>query len=236
MSKKPLLLSLVPAVLLLIAISFYFQISYLLDFQITDFYSIFSHITLSNWISILFISATALFLYKGSKWAKLLMPLTVFVLSWNNYLVYAYSSNFSLIETVLGSLGLPILFSPFYTKKYRDILSQQKRHWWIRDHRVPHEAAVSVNPFVSHSFNTRTYDVSKSGLFLKLDRVDLQNLPKIGERVNLSISLDTLRKVRCEAVIVRMDESKGLYPRGMGLKFTQIDSDNRKTLNSFLDH
>lgn len=235
MTKKPIVFNIVPFILLAIAISFYFQIAFLLDLQFSEFFRILSHVTLPNWITMVCLSATAFVLFRGNKWAKLLMPLTVFALIWNNYLVSAYANNYSLVQTLTASLFFPLLFLPFYSKANQKLLSDKRNHWWEPARRKAHIAPVTVNPFVSSSFNSRSYDVSKSGLFLQLDEVAWEALPKVGERVNLSITLDTLRKVRCEAVIVRLDEAKGNYPRGMGLHFTELSSDSRRTLNTFLD-
>lgn len=235
MTKKPLVFNFIPLILLGIAISFYFQVAFLLDLQWTDFYQVHTHITLPNWITMGLLALSAIAIYRGNRYAKFLMPATVFMVFWNNYLVAAYANNFSMFETMAGSVCFPILFAPLYTKKNRTILTDRRQHWWQRAQRVHHKAYVSVNPFVSSSFASRTYDVSKSGLFLQLDDIAWEQLPKVGERVNLSITLDTLRKVRCEAVIVRLDEAKGTYPRGMGLHFTELSSDSRRTLHSFLD-
>lgn len=236
MTKKPLAFNFIPLILMGIAISFYFQVGILLDLPFTDFYKIHRHITLPNWITISLLTISAIAIYRGHRLAKFLMPVTVFMVCWNNYLVASYGNNFSTLETLFGSLCFPVLFVPLYTRKNQKLLSDKKHHWWQRAHRRQHVAHVSVNPFRSSSFNSKTYDVSKSGLFIQLDDVAWAQLPKLGERVNVSITLDTLRKVRCEAVIVRLDEAKGTYPRGMGLHFTEITSESRRALHSFLDH
>ncbi|MCC6138392.1 MAG: PilZ domain-containing protein [Bdellovibrionaceae bacterium] len=235
MTKKPIVFNLIPLILIAIAFSFYFQIAYLLDLKLTSTYRILTHITLPNWVTMLLLTASAFTIYHGSRYAKVFMPLTVLAVVWNNYLVAAYANNFSLVQTLTPALFFPFLFLPFYSQVNQTLLSDRRQHWWETARRKAITAPVVVNPFVSNSFNSRSYDVSKSGLFLQLDQATWESLPKVGERVNLSITLDTLRKVRCEAVIVRLEEAKGNYPRGMGLHFTELSSDSRRTLNSFLD-
>lgn len=236
MTKKPLLFNIIPLFLIGIACSFYFQVAYLMDLEWTNFYQIHRHITLPNWITMGFLVTSAISIYRGHRFTKWLMPVTFLMVCWNNYLVAAYAGNYSPTETFMGSMFFPLLFAPFYTKKNRILLSDRRFHWWETSPRKNHKAFVSVNPFASSTFNSRTYDVSRSGLFVQIDETAWDQLPKVGERVNVSITLDTLRKVRCEAVIVRIDEAKGNYPRGMGLHFTELSSDNRRTLNSFLGH
>ncbi len=236
MIKKPLAFNFIPLILLGIAISFYFQVAVLLDLPFTDFYRIHQHITFPNWVTILLITTTALAIYRGHRMAKILMPASMFMVFWNNYLVAAYGNNFSVVETMMGSLCFPVVFVPLYTRTSQKLLSDKRHHWWQRAPRLQHVAHVTVNPFVSSSFNSKSYDVSKSGLFIQLDDIAWAQLPKMGERVNVSITLDTLRKVRCEAIIVRLDEAKGTYPRGMGLHFTELSSESKRALNSFLDH
>lgn len=236
MTKKPLAFNFIPLILIAVAASFYFQVAVLLDLPFSDFYRIPSHITLPNWITIVLLTLSAVTIYRGNSLAKILMPATVLMVCWNNYLVAAYAENFSVFQTLMGSVCFPFVFAPLYTRNSQKVLSDKRHHWWQRAPRRQHVAHVSVNPFVSASFNSKTYDVSKSGLFIQLDDVTLAQLPKLGERVNVSINLDTIRKVRCEAVIVRVNEAKGTYPRGMGLHFTEISSESRRALNSFLDH
>lgn len=236
MNKKPILFIIIPIVLIGIASSFYFQVAYLLDLEWTNFYQIHRHITLPNWFTMALLVATAVMIYRGHRSTKWLMPMTMLMVGWNNYLVSAYANNFSSMETLLGTLFFPLLLAPMYTKKHQKLISDRRFHWWETSPRKNHQAYVAINPFVSSTINSRTYDVSKSGLFVQIDDIAWENLPKVGERVNVSITLDTLRKVRCEAVVVRAVEAKGQYPRGMGLHFTELTSENRRTLNSFLDH
>lgn len=237
MTKKPILLNVIPMVLIVIAMSFYFQIVYLLHLDIIDISRVLSHITLPNWLTIFCLIATSICLYKGNSIAKIFMPLTVAVVVWNNYLVSSYAHNFSMLQTLLGSLSIGLLFVPLYSKKYQSILSDKRRHWWDCESRMEYRAPVTVNPFIRSSFMSRSYDVSKSGIFVEIDpSSQLENLPKVGERVNINIALDTLRKIRCEAVVVRISEKNGKYPRGMGLKFTELNPESRRTLNHFFDH
>jgi hypothetical protein len=234
--KRPILFFVIPLILICIALSFYFQVAYLLDISWTNFYQVHRHITLPNWCTIALLVTTATMIYRGHHSTKWLIPITILMVAWNNYLVSAYGHNFNSMETTFGSLFFPLIFAPLYTKKYRRIISDRRFHWWETSPRKNHQAYVAINPFVSSTINSRTYDVSKSGLFVEINDIAWEQLPKVGERVNLSICLDTLRKVRCEAVVVRTAEATGQYPRGMGLHFTELTNDNRRTLNSFLEH
>ncbi len=43
-----------------------------------------------------------------------------------------------------------------------------------------------------------------------------------------------MKKIRCEAVVVRVAEPSGHYPRGIGLKFKAIDRRHEQSFEKFL--
>ncbi|MCB9072753.1 MAG: PilZ domain-containing protein [Bdellovibrionaceae bacterium] len=236
MNKKPLCLYIIPAILVGLAFSFYAQVSYLLDLHWLELQQVVTHIPLINWMTMGLLVTSAYLIYKANRYAKLFVPLTITCVGWNNYLVGSYQENYSAFEALWSASLFPFLFTPLLSKKIRDIFQNKQTQWWQTAPRKPISAHVAVNPFVSTSFNSKTYDISKTGLFINLKDLPWENLPKLGERVNMNITLDTLRKVRVEAIIVRLDEAKGSYPRGMGLRFTDISKENRKILDNFLIH
>jgi hypothetical protein len=236
MSKKPISLRAIPLFLLAIACSFYFQVAFLLDFNTTHFIQILQHIPLVNWITIFLLIGNAFAIYKGHRLTKLLTPLSIACVFWNNYLVGQYQENKWTYDTLLSASLFPLVYTPLLTRNMRSIFSNKRHQWWQTAKRKSITTNVAVNPFAGPTFVTRTFDVSKTGLFICLDEEEWQSLPKIGERVKLNITIDTLRKVRCEAIIVRLEEPKGAYPRGMGLRFTSVSKESKRTLQTLLNH
>jgi hypothetical protein len=50
------------------------------------------------------------------------------------------------------------------------------------------------------------------------------------------LHFDGARKIKCEAVVVRVVEPRGVYPKGIGIRFTEMDDTHKRSLNNFLVH
>jgi hypothetical protein len=237
MAKRPFLFTLVPIVLLSTCASFYFQTAIVLKVSFTQYVKIISHITPSNWITMVFMILSGIVIMKASKWAKLLMPLTFAIVCWNNYLVAVKTNNFTTAQIVLAVFLFALLFAPLYNKKIQLVLSDKKHQWWLRPFRKRHKLAVRVIPHTDFpSFEATTYDVSKTGLFLILDHLlDWSHLPKIEDNVKLNVTMDDAQTFLCEARVVRLENAKGIYPRGVGFQFTTLTDEAQKNLNTLLN-
>lgn len=84
--------------------------------------------------------------------------------------------------------------------------------------------------------HVQTYDISKTGAFLSLEEYKDNNYPKVGDTVRVSFSISSMKKVRCEAIVVRIAEPEGKYPRGMGIRFKMMDKGQEKSFHQFLSN
>ena len=57
----------------------------------------------------------------------------------------------------------------------------------------------------------------------------------MGDTIRVSFSISTVKKIRCEAVVVRISEPQGRYPRGMGIRFIEMDKRHEKSFENFLN-
>ncbi|MCC6137750.1 MAG: PilZ domain-containing protein [Bdellovibrionaceae bacterium] len=235
MKKKPLLFTIVPLILIGVCASFYFQTALVLNTSLTNYSRILSKITTSNWITMVAMIASGITILRSSRWAKLLMPITIGIVFWNNYLVAAYTSNFTKSQIVFAAILFALLFAPLYTKKIQFVLSDTKHQWWRTAFRKKHKVSVVIKRSEGPALHAKSHDVSVSGLFLRFDHEAWTTLPKVGEKVELCLYLDPSHEVQCSAVVVRQVDAKGFSPRGMGLQFAEIPHKQRKTLESFLD-
>lgn len=235
MQKKPLLFTIVPLILIGVCASFYFQTAIVLNTSFTNYGRILSKITTSNWVTMFAMIVSGISILRSSKWAKLFMPLTIMVVFWNNYLVATYTNNFSKGQIAFAAVLFALLFAPLYTKKIQFVLSDPKNQWWRRAFRKKHKIPVLIKHPTVGALQARSHDVSTTGLFLRFDHEAWTNLPSVGQKVDLSLSLDGAREIQCTAVVVRHVEPKGFYPRGMGLQFIELPNKQKKTLESFLN-
>lgn len=234
MRKKPLLFTLVPLVLIGVCVSLYFQTAFVLNAALTDYSRILSKITLSNWITVGAMIVSGIAILRSSKWAKLFMPLTVAIVIWNNYLVATRTHNFSKMQIILAVVLFILVFAPLYSKKIQMVLSDRRHQWWRTPFRKKYRVPIALRLPHGATYKSQTVDVSSSGLFMSLEEQGWNDLPGVGEKVDLHLYLGGEREVFCSAVIVRMCEARGSQPRGMGLQFVNFEGNNRKTLDQFL--
>jgi hypothetical protein len=181
-------------------------------------------------------AATAYLLFTLSPHLKWMVPLTIGCLSWNNFVVGSYGQDFSMTQTVLGTGLFAGLFVPLFRKDIRLILSDPHRRWWRRAHRFYKNIDVILNPYVGQTLLSHTFDLSESGAFIPFENKTWDEIPKVGERIKISLHIDTHRKIKCEAIVVRVVEPKGTYPKGIGVRFTGMNETHKRSLNNFLTH
>ncbi|MCJ8275230.1 MAG: PilZ domain-containing protein, partial [Bdellovibrionales bacterium] len=58
--------------------------------------------------------------------------------------------------------------------------------------------------------------------------------PKVGDRIRVTFNVNSMRKIRCEAVVVRHCEARGRYPEGLGLRFIDFDKVHHKTFQKLI--
>lgn len=234
MSKRPLMLYLIPLFLLSIALSFPIQAALLYDHQLSELGAILSKITFVNWFTMIVICATAYSLYQGSAYCKLLIPLSIGTVILNNYFVGQWGQDFNMAESSMASVLFAFSFAPLMHKPTLTVLTDPKKRWWARAQRHMTQVPITINPFVGQTLNARTFDISDSGVFVSLSSDDLSNIPKVGDKLRLSITLGSMKKLKCDARVVRFAKPTGIYPQGLGLEFIQIDKQDKVDLKRYL--
>jgi hypothetical protein len=234
MRKKPLLFTIVPIILIGVCASFYFQTAFVLNTPLTNYQRILSKITLSNWVTMITMIVAGITIMRSSKWAKLFMPIAVFVVFWNNYLVATHTNNFTKTQITLAAILFMLVFAPLYSKRIQHVLSDRRHQWWKTAFRKKHKLPINVIPLHGDGFIAQTVDVSTTGLFVNVEQRDWATLPKIGEKVKLNLTLDDSKAVTCSAIVVRLAESNAFTPRGIGLQFSEFEGKTRKDLDRYL--
>ncbi len=220
--------------LMLFAISFPLQVMVLYGHHWSETQAIFSKITWLNWMVVASFCVGAYFYFQASRYIVFLAPIILALVALNNYLVGAFAGDYSVLQTTLGTLAVGLVFAPLAMPSSRVVLRDPKRRWWRRSKRHNKRVSATLNPYVGGMLHVQTFDISQSGAFVCLD-AEQTEVPKVGDTVRISFNVNPMKKIRCEAVVVRIAEPHGHYPRGMGLKFTQIDRTNEKCFDKFLN-
>ncbi len=234
MIMRPKQFYLASLALLLFAISFPIQVMVLYGHHWSETQAIFSKITWVNWLVVGSFFVGAYFYFHASRYIIYLAPLILGLVAFNNYIVGHFAGDFSMLQTTLGTLAVGLVFAPLALPSSRVVLKDPKRRWWRRSKRYNKRVAATLNPYVGEMLHVQTFDISSSGAFVCLDE-EQQGVPKIGDTVRVSFNVNSMKKIRCEAVVVRITDAKGHYPRGMGLKFTQMDRVHEKSFDKFIN-
>ena len=233
MIMRPKQFYFVAAAMFAVALSFPVQVMFLYGHHWSETSAIFSKITSINWLVIGSLIFGAYLYFHASRYILYVAPIILALVAFNNYLVGAFAGDFSLIQTSMGTAGIGALFFPLALPSSRVVLKDPKRRWWRRSKRINKRLAATVNPYVGGMVHGHTFDVSKSGAFVCLED-DNNELPKIGDTVRISFNVNSMKKIRCEAVVVRIAEPQGRYPKGMGIRFTSTDKSFDKSFEKVL--
>ena len=232
MIMKPKQFYLASLAMLLIAISFPLQVMVLYGHHWNETTAIFSKITWLNWLVIGSFLLGSYFYFHGSRFIIYMTPMILLLVAVNNYVVGQFAGDFSLMQTSLATMGSGLIFLPLLMPSSQVVLRDPKRRWWRRSRRINKRVSATINPYVGDMVHGHTFDISKSGAFVCVD--ETEKLPKIGDTIRVSLNVNSMKKIRCEAVVVRIAEPEGRYPRGMGVKFTEIEKTHEKSFNRFL--
>jgi hypothetical protein len=220
--------------LFLMAVSFPVQAMLLYGHHWSETSAIFSKMTIFNWLVVISFLAGSYFYFHASRTIVYLAPLILGLVALNNYWVGQFAGDFSMLETSLATLAVGVVFTPLALPSSRVVLQDPKRRWWRRSKRHNRRVSATLNPYVGEMLHVQTFDISQSGAFVCLSQ-DQTETPKVGDTVRVSFNVNSMKKIRCEAVVVRISEAKGHYPRGMGLKFTQMERPFEKSFERFLN-
>lgn len=240
MKNKPKALVFLAAVLVGIALSFPLQIMYLYGHGISEFSAIWAKVSITNQIVMLLCLVNAYLLMEVNKAVIYTTPVLILAVIFNNWWVAHAGFDFSMGTTVLASSGFAFLHGLMLAPDARRVLTRPNERWWRTAKRKRVEVPTFVSPWVEGSFSTTTFDLSSTGAFLKR-KVNLggeDRLPltiKANDFIELRISIDGIRHIRCTAQVVRVAEPNGQYPGGIGIQFTKMSYQDQQYLNRYLN-
>ena len=175
MKKRPLLFYFIAIAFSVLAISFPLQVMWNYQFPLQKAHLSFSFLTTTNMALILAYSGLAYFSLNASRAIVALLPFSLALTLYNNYLVGSWAYDYSMQQTLTAS-ALFATFSLFpFLPSYLKSLRNPKCRWWMVATRKPIEVPVRVSPTVGSRFHSFTVDMSSTGAFIEThgDHLDL---------------------------------------------------------------
>jgi hypothetical protein len=261
MQRRPKSLDYFSWFLIGLAVSFPVQIMFLYGHSPLEFMAVASKISLLNWVSIACLVWTAVLLMRASPLVKYSIPVTIVAVTANNWVVGQMEMDYSPVTASLATLGFISVHVVLCRETIVDLLTHPEKRWWLRPSRHKVEVQAYVSPLNGVAFKAKTFEISESGVFIPMDdslisaaiempevakkekdgtknrlkeKVKITPL-KVNDRITLCLTFG-LSQIRCDALVVRRTDARGLYPEGVGLRFEGISRSQRRDLKRYLSH
>lgn len=225
MRNKPLYLKLFPIFSFGIALSFPIQISILYGIELSNISKIISMLTPLNILSMMILIIAGSMTMSLSRKIYKTIPLLIFVLFVNNLMVGLYGTDYNLIQVGLSFLLLGLSLKPFYSHQIMNVIYNPKLRWWktAQRYHVRKPMLLSVGDLEIH---TEATNLSKTGLFTKIDNDKDFDLLQVDQIVKLNVQGD--KDISINARIVRKAEEENLS--GFGLEIIKNKDHSDKYL------
>lgn len=218
-----------------IAISFPLQVFFLYEHTWNETPEALSKLTLVNWLVMASLVTGAILFYRGStKMVPAAIMISLLVLG-NNTLVGLFGDDYNLWQTVSASVMFGGMHLILLNPEVQRLIRQPELRWWRTAYRQKLTIPVVIRAKNYHQLDFDSFDISDSGIFLKVPTDILRNLKglKLNEVIHLNMKFDTLNQIRCHARITRISEGGGIYPSGIGVEFTDLSAKDRKRIHRF---
>jgi Tfp pilus assembly protein PilZ len=184
-------------------------------------------ILLSPWYYIL--SALAITVGYGfwemKRWAWYLFILVDLLIAYQNaVMVNEYGETHHKALTFVFSILIMMLVGYRVAREIRVPYFFPRIRWWESDPRYRLSVPVQLERSSSSALAGDILDLSMGGCFVKL-RSDFQQ----DEKVSLAFTIFHV-PVRCEGTVVWRTQSTVTHPKGVGIKFLELDRDQRRAL------
>src|SRR5690606_25762207 len=233
MYHKPQIFNFLALTLAAVAISFPIQIAYLYEYELLKgdhLVAIWHKLSMNNLMTMAILGVTA---WKVSQVDQHLTPWLLAssaMVALNNFIVSAYASDWSVLQTNMATSLFIIAIGAFVFTKAYELTLAPHLHWWkpAKRHRI--DAPVVIEFLGHHRFQAKLFDLSTSGAFVTgMQQQMLATLAPVNEEIAIKIPYkNEFYGFRCK--LVRKCDSRGHYPSGWGLTFTDLSMWQRMRL------
>ncbi len=225
MAKRPMPLTFMAGLFLLLAFSMPLQVMFLYGHGPSEWQAISNKLTLFNWFVFCALTCNAILVWRVSPLLKVSVPALMGGVLLNNWIAGWYATDFSLWTTTVGTLAFMVLNAPLLDDHVQWIIKHPERRWWIRSERRKLCVPVLIEGTQLASLKASTFDVSETGVFVPITR-DLG----VGDWIHVRLQFDSLNQMRCQGRVVRRAEARGEYPAGVGIEFKDMTWGQRREL------
>ncbi len=238
MKRKPLIFNLYSSVFLIGILFFPLQIQFLYGHSfLSEFEMIISKLTIINWAVMCTFLLNSILCYKSHPLLKIMLPLSIFMVATNNWIVANFGQDFSFGLTLMATAFFSLFISILYFTEALDVILDPSLRWWKVSTRYSREMPIWIKLPGEKFYLEKTHDISESGIFISKENEKIGFNPddcytkniSLGDLVSISIPFkDGKKDFQCKAQVVRKSHKNGHYPGGVGLKFIDL-----KLLESF---
>lgn len=234
MSKAPWSPRLLAIILFGVAISFPIQIMLLYGHSPLEWPSVLSKLTLFNYLAMAGCLTSAYYLWNCNRKSLAYLAGTALAMTWNNFLVGYVAYDYSMATTISASGFFISTYALMLHPDALKMLRLQNQRWWMQSERKALRFPAEVSNMEGTGFPTRTYDLSVSGAYISLENDNAFQGLQVGDYCTISIQVTQYRKLKGLARIVRQSQGAGKYPKGFGLHFEKLNSEDQKYLEEIL--
>jgi hypothetical protein len=190
-----------------------------------------------NWFAMIIGVVFAGLLYRASSMARILGPVFLLIIAWNNWLVASLDvdqeSDFVYVGTFLVFLATSVLFLP----EIRRVMSNPGLRWWLTPVRKRVKIAARVRPAQGGAeLLAHTFDLSEEGVFIRVDNWGAASTRalSVGTHCAVALDLEPNRPINGIARVVRHANAIGKYPSGFAVYFEGLEYGDRARLRKFV--
>jgi hypothetical protein len=228
MRRRPMALTLLAALVAGIAISLPIQIMIRFEIPPTEPSAIADKLAPLNWFVMILGLALAGLLYRAAPSVRVLAPVFLAILTWNNWLVANLDPHLDADLVVIGTVAVYACLAILLAPRIRELFRNPTMRWWLTPARKKLSVHARVAPLDDGvpigALDAFTYDLSEGGVFIKLPDVALA--PPIGTQCSVRLDRALDRTIRGVARVVRHSPAQGQYPAGFAVHFEQLPGGN----------
>ncbi len=163
-----------------------------------------------------------------------LLPLGLGLMALNNYVSGQAALQFSMWQTTVSTLIFAAMHIAYLHPDMRRMLLRPELRWWAVPTRTLFEAPVFIEGADGLKVRARSFDISKTGLFVQVGLDQIAKIERPGEPLSLKLTHGRFHVMKLSIDLVRMTRGSGRYPEGVGLMFKNLKAEQRSFINALL--
>ena len=226
MIKRPLSIKIFSLIYVLLPLHIYAQMAYFSRYNFWEVDKVFSLFQLHSYVLSILWVVVGICIFLVKRWSFYVFLLhSISMIAWNIYFSWTHP-RFPIELIIFFLFALFIITGFFILEPIRAPYFNPKMRWWEQEKRYRIDLSVILQNVDSNAtFQGKTYDISKSGLFFVGEIAET-----IGEIVKIQIDQTELSPISLIGEIVWLSPGKGRYPQGCGIRFINLQKSQKKQI------